>query len=92
MFKGYHVLDGHKILNTYPESVNQLRHITYLDLYFNKYYRLAEKIGVPLENDLSIVLGDWRKFDPNYDPEAIFRAIEEEGRQGREFKRKFYAA
>lgn len=89
MRKGYHVLDGHNLINSFPETINQLHYVKYMDLYFNKYYSLCEKMGIELQNDISIVLGDWRKFDPDYDPNELFRAIEEEGRQGREFKERW---
>jgi hypothetical protein len=92
MLKGYHILDGYNRLITnweYQVSVEDFS-ANAINTQFDKLYKTAEHRNFNLENDLAIVLGDWRKFDPNYDPDAIFKAIEEEGRQCREFKVKFY--
>ncbi len=90
LLKGFHLLDGYTMLHTYDLYPVTAKDIKRLDEYFDKFYNRAEKRGIKLESDLTIILGDWRKFDPNYDPDEIFRLIEEEGRQGREFKARFY--
>lgn len=90
MLKGFHVLDGYRRLISYDYYSVSPKDFSRIDEYFDKFYNRVEKRCVQLENDLTIILGDWRKFDPNYDPNEIFRLIEEEGRQGREFKARFY--
>jgi len=90
MLKGYHFLDGYNRLETnwdYPVSAKDFKSI---NSQFDKFYATAERRNFNLQNDLSIVLGDWRKFDPDYDPDGLLKDIAEEGRQGREFKARFY--
>ena len=89
MLKGYHVLDGHNPLHSYQQYPIKPKDIATIDHRFDDLYHRLEKHGIELKSELAIVLGDWRKFDPDYDPDELFKAIIEEGRQGREFKVRF---
>lgn len=92
MLKGYAILDGYKLIDRWDGHITQLCDVRDMDKTFDKLYNRVERRGIELKNDLTIVLGNYRKFDPDYDHDfkKLEQLIADEGRQAREFKHWYY--
>ena len=98
MLKGFHILDGYKRLYTNWEYPIQAKDFKGINDRFDRIYKTDENMRrhqgyekrFGIKEIAAIVFGDYRKFDPDYDPDELFKSIAQEAQDTYLAKRLIY--